>query len=80
MNLYRITANRLRYDDFTSITVRASNEDEARKTAARYVEQAEKDAPPCQFARVWLDPDQSQVTVIPLWDGPQVISAQFRHG
>lgn len=80
MNIYRITAKKLRYDDFTSITVHASSEQEARETAAAYIEQHEKEVPPCRFARVWLDPDHSDVTVIPLGSDPRVISAEFRHG
>lgn len=80
MNLYLITAKKWRYDDFTSITVRASSEDEARRTAVEYVEATAKEYSTTHFARVWGDPNESTVHQIALKDGPQVVASQFRHG
>ena len=79
--VYRITRKKLRvYDDFTSIVVRARSLDEARETAVAFIEQEALKYPGERFDRIWADPDKTEIERIRLEDGPQVISAEFRHG
>lgn len=79
--LYRITRKKLRvYDDFTSIVVRARCLDEAREAAFAFVEQEALKYHEERFDRIWSDPEKTEIERIRLEDGPQVISAEFRHG
>lgn len=80
--LYRITRKNIRwvYDDFTSIVVRASSEDEAREAAVAFIEQEALKFSGSKFDRIWSNRDETEISRIQEIDGPQVISAEFRHG
>ena len=81
MNIYRVTRKRIRvYDDFTSIVVRASDPEAARRAVVEFIEQEARNYPGEHFDRIWSDPDKTEIERIELEGGAQVISAEFRHG
>lgn len=83
MNVYKLTRKNLRcYDDFVSITVRASSEQEARELAAQHVrdEDSATGGIGAFLATDWLRPERTEVVALILGDGPVVIASEFRHG
>ena len=81
MNLYRIVRKNLRaYDDFVAMTVLASSPDEARKLASEFIEHAAKEYPGERFGRVWSDPNETEVCLLEIGEGPTVVATEFRHG
>ena len=82
MNLYRIARKSLRvYDEFSAMTIRASSPSEARELAVAFVEHTNKEYPSTPFELgCWSDPNQTEVHLLELGDGPTVIATEFRHG